>query len=52
MFWEPAAAVALSIFLTVSLFLTVYGLAYFGIILFLKGIKGIKKQIASMKEED
>ena len=51
MFWEPASAVALSIFLTVSLFLTVYGLAYLGVKLFLKAIKNIKKQIKEMKED-
>ena len=49
--WEPAGAVALSIFLTVSLFLTVYGLAYLGIKLLLKAIKNIKKTVNNLKEE-
>ena len=49
--WEPAGAVALSIFLTVSLFLTVYGFAYFGTKLLLKAAKEIKKMIIELKEE-
>ena len=50
--WEPAGAVALSIFLTVSLFLTVYGLAYVGIKICLKMIKDIKRLIKETKEEE
>ena len=49
--WEPAGAMALSIFLTVTLFLTVYGLSYWGIKLFLKGLSSIKKQIKNVREE-
>ena len=49
--WEPAGAVALSIFLTVTLFLTVYGLAYFGIKLFLKMVRDIGKILKEMKED-
>lgn len=43
--WELASAVALSIFLTVSLFVTVYGLAYLGLTLSIMAIKSIKKQL-------
>ena len=49
--WEPASAVALSIFLTVTLFLTVYGLAYMGIKLFLKMTSNIKKIIKETREQ-
>mgnify|MGYP003679301515 CR=1 FL=1 len=44
--WEPAAAMAFSIFLTVSLFLIVYGLAFLGVMLLIKAIKSIKQQIS------
>ena len=44
--WEPAGAMALSIFITVSLFLTVYGLAFLGLTLLIKAIKSIKQQIS------
>tara|TARA_R110000868_G_scaffold121004_3_gene321054 strand:- start:326 stop:487 length:162 start_codon:yes stop_codon:yes gene_type:complete len=43
--WEPATAMAFSIFITVSLFLTVYGLAYLGVILLIKAVRSIKKQL-------
>jgi len=43
--WEPALAVALSIFLTITLFLTIYGFAYLGIVMMIKTVKSIKKQI-------
>ena len=51
MFWEPASAMALAIFLTVTLFITVYGLAYLGIKIFLKMVKNIKNIIREMKED-
>jgi hypothetical protein len=44
--WEPAGAMALSIFLTVSLFLIIYGLAFLGVTLLIKSIKSIKQQIS------
>ena len=43
--WEPALAIALSIFLTCSLFFLVYGLAYLGIIKLIDGVRAIKKKI-------
>ena len=43
--WEPAGAVALSIFLTCTLFFVVYGLAYFGIMKSVDAIRAIKKKI-------
>ena len=48
--WEPASAMALSIFLTVSLFLTVFGAAYLIVYLFFKTVRAIKK-IAKEKNE-
>ena len=51
MFWEPVVAMSLSIFLTITLFLTIYGLAYLGIKLFLKALKNIKNQIKEIKED-
>jgi len=49
--WEPASAIALSIFLTCTLFFVVYGLAYFGIISTIKLISKIKKRYKKLKEE-
>ena len=49
--WEPAGAVALSIFLTCTLFFVVYSLAYFGIILSINLISKIKKRYKELKEE-
>jgi len=43
--WEPAGAMALSIFITVSLFLAVYGLAFLGVTLLIKAVKSIKNKI-------
>ena len=42
---EVAGSVALSIFLTVSLFLTIYTLAYGGIVLLIKAVQKIKAHI-------
>ena len=47
--WEVAGAVALSIFFTVTLFFTIYGLAYFGIMKSIDAIKRIKKKIKEDK---
>ena len=46
--WEPAIAVALSIFLTCTLFLLVYGLSYLAI---MKLIDGVRKIKAKLKEK-
>jgi len=43
--WEPAGAVALSIFLTCTLFFVIYGLAYLGTMSIIVAIKSIKKSI-------
>ena len=51
MFWEPAGAVALSIFLTIALFLSAYGAAYIIVSTFFKLIKSIKKKIKESKED-
>ena len=51
MFWEPASAVALSIFLTVALFLTVFGTAYLIVYSFFRTVKSIKKIIKERNEE-
>jgi len=49
--WEPAGAVALSVFLTCTLFFVVYGLAYLGIISSMKLVSKIKKRYKKLKEE-
>ena len=41
--WEPAGAIALSVFLTVSLFMTFYVVAYLIVAGFFKTIRSIKK---------
>jgi len=43
--WEPAGAVALSIFITVSLLLTVVSLAYLVVASLIKITSYVKKQI-------
>ena len=43
--WEPAIAVALSIFLTVTLFFLVYGIAYIIVITTIDLIKKISDRI-------
>jgi hypothetical protein len=48
--WEPASAMALSIFLTIALFLTAYAAAYLIVAGFFKTIKSIKKIINEKKE--
>ena len=45
MFWEPAGAMALSIFLTVLLFMTVYFAAYLIVAGFFKTARLIKRLI-------
>lgn len=49
--WEPASAIALSIFLTITLFLIVFGSAYLIVFLFFKTIRSIKKIINEKKED-
>ena len=48
--WEPAVSVALSIFLTVALFFTVYCVAYFIVIGGIKLARNIKDEITKNKE--
>ena len=47
--WEPAFAAALAIFLTCTLFFTIYGLAYLGVMKSADAIDKIKKKL---KEEE
>ena len=47
--WEPAALVALSIFLTCTLFFTIYGLSYIGVMKSIDGIRKIKEKIKEKK---
>ena len=49
--WEPAGAMALSIFLTVSLFMAVYLVAYLIVAGFFKTARSIKKVIKNSKKE-
>ena len=49
--WEPASAMALSIFLTIALFLSAYGVAYLIVAGFFKTVRSIKR-IIKEKEED
>ena len=51
MFWEPAGAMALSIFLTIALFMSVYAAAYLIVAGFFKTTRSIKKIIREMKED-
>lgn len=47
--WEPAGAAALSIFLTVALFLSVYAASYLIVSMLLKTVRTIKKIINQHK---
>ena len=47
--WKPALVVALSIFLTCTLFFVVYGLSY---ILVMKTIEGVRKIKEKIKNEN
>tara|TARA_B100000900_G_scaffold386012_1_gene376102 strand:- start:2586 stop:2744 length:159 start_codon:yes stop_codon:yes gene_type:complete len=49
--WEPASAMALSIFLTIALFLTAYATAYLIVAGFFKTVRSIKKIIQEKKED-
>tara|TARA_R110001592_G_C13036561_1_gene738882 strand:+ start:886 stop:1095 length:210 start_codon:yes stop_codon:yes gene_type:complete len=50
--WEPVGAIALSIFMAVSLFFTVCALSYLGISLCIAVIKRIKKKIKTINEKE
>lgn len=47
--WEPAYAIALSVFLTCTFFFIVYGLAYFGIMTTMRLISKVKKRWWELK---
>ena len=49
--WEPASAMALSIFLTIALFISVYAAAYLIVAGFFKTARSIKKIIQEKKED-
>ena len=51
MFWEPAGAMALSIFLTIALFMLVYATAYLIVSGFFKTVRSIKKLINENKKQ-
>ena len=51
MFWEPAGAMALSIFLTIALFMAAYASAYLIVSGFFKTGRAIKKIVQDKKED-
>ena len=49
--WYIAGSIALAIFLTCTFFVTIYGLAYFGIMKFMDLIAKIRKKYWKLKQQ-
>ncbi|MDB4337598.1 hypothetical protein OAA09_01110 [bacterium] len=49
--WEPAGVVALSIFLTFTMFLTIYGMSYLLVVGTIKGARSINKNLKEKNNE-